>query len=533
MNSTWRIVGLIAVTVLAAWLVLRGYTSSQQSAELPAPPVRELFHASKSIQISVIATDAVRLTKGPADMPGQAQGGARQSAGKAAPDTHLDVQGEWLELELRRLLSRGRMRVAPVTNEPAADHYTLRIELGKDAMTLMLIAPDGIIERRETATSEHSGKLAILSTLAARLPVFLDAGHARHDWTAFIGTDDPQTLESYENAAFSILGPHGHGFTRPPRQRRDRTIERLEMLAHKHPDFARAWAALSAGYLSQGGEDERSLTQLARSTAERALSLDDGLADAHAVLGLVHLRQGEWIAARERFDRALALDINNAPALEGLACLLVDAGYYADARPIALRSLALQAHNAGAQECFMYADLSLAKERPRAAIDAIPASTPAAQVHALTLILDAELSSARDVLRATLNTEDFKAWAAPLLKAAENSRQVPAALQAVTRAANEQRIDAVTEILCGTALRQVEFVFNRIMRLQHQRSYIPLRILWVPEAAFLRQSRHFDKIIVGSGIGAYWQEHGAPDICAVESALTLCKPRTASGRSSS
>mgnify|MGYP006221321807 CR=1 FL=1 len=41
--------------------------------------------------------------------------------------------------------------------------------------------------------------------------------------------------------------------------------------------FARAWGALAAGYLSLGGEDERSLTQLAESSAEHALTLDDDI----------------------------------------------------------------------------------------------------------------------------------------------------------------------------------------------------------------------------------------------------------------
>jgi tetratricopeptide (TPR) repeat protein len=540
MNNKWRIVGLITVAVLAAWLALRSCTPRQASVELAAPPAREVFHASKPIQVSVVTADDARDANDPGDTLDHAPGIARRSADKGAPGssaadvTRID-DSAWLEFELRRLLSRARMRVAPVTSADAADHYTLRVESGRGGMTLALIAPDGVVERRESVAREDNGKLATLSAMAARLPEFLDAGHAQRDWVAFIGTDDPQALESYENAAFSILGPEGHGFTRPPRQHRARTIERLETLVRKHPDFARAWAALSAGYLSQGGEDERSLTQLARSSAERALSLDGGLADAHAALGLVHLRRGEWIAARERFDQALALDINNAPALEGLACLLVDAGYYADARPIALRSLALQAHNTGTQECLTYADLPVAGGQPRSGTHAIPASPPAAQARALALILNADLPSARETLRASLDTRDFNEWAAPLLKAAENPRQVPGALQAITRAANEQRIDAATEILCGTALRQVEFVFNRITRLQQQRGHVPLRILWMPETTFLRQSRHFDKIIAGSGMGIYWQEHGAPDICAVETAHALCKPRAVSpvGRSRS
>lgn len=579
MNYVWRIVGLIVVAIPIAWLALRSFTPQQQSLEVPASPVRELFHASKPIQVSVIAIDDVQRANERAESAGQLAGGERPkrhqdgaATASAMDSMHIGSASAWLEYELRQLLSRARMRVAPVTPAATAEHYTLRIELAKTVTSLVLIGPDGIIERRAAAANEDGGKLAMLSAIVARLPEFLDAGHAQHDWVRLIGTDDPQAFESYENTAFPILGPDGPGLTRPLQQRYDHKIALLETLVRKHPDFARAWAALSAVYLSQGGVDEPSLRQLARSSAERALALDGRIADAHAILGLVHLRKGEWLAARERFDQALALDVNNAPALEGLACLLVDAGYYSDALPIALRSLALQAHNSGSQECLAYANLQATKAAAKAgdfdtenqtgqplnlageaasgpgvsrqAADpaslaatsakrsssdngTVPTSLPALQVRALASILANDLPLAKDLLRNGLNRRDFNEWAAPLLKAAENPRQVPGALQAITRAANEQRIDATTEILCGAALHQAEFVFNRIARLQLQSAHIPLRILWMPETAFLRQSRHFEKIIAASGIGAYWQEYGPPDICIVETTHSLCQPGAA------
>src|SRR5690606_1868664 len=89
-----------------------------------------------------------------------------------------------------------------------------------------------------------------------------------------------------------------------------------------------------------------------------------------------------------------------------------------------------------------------------------PVAPAVAQARALAAILDGDLPAAQALLRGSLSPRDFNAWAAPLLKAAANARYVPDALQAITRAANEERMDAATEILCGAALRQGEFVFN-------------------------------------------------------------------------
>ena len=86
----------------------------------------------------------------------------------------------------------------------------------------------------------------------------------------------------------------------------------------------------------------------------------------------------------------------------------------------------------------------------------------------------------------------------------------------MTRAANDDQIDSSTEILCGAALRQPEFVFNRITRLQRQGASAPLRILWLPQTLFLREHARFDNVISAAGLPAFWQEHGAPDICTAE-----------------
>ena len=114
-------------------------------------------------------------------------------------------------------------------------------------------------------------------------------------------------------------------------------------------------------------------------------------------------------------------------------------------------------------------------------------------------------------------------WAEPLLLAAENRRHIPQALQAVTLAASEKQIDPATEILCGAALKQSEFVFNRMSRLQRQGERLPLRVLWMPQTKFLRQHARFEQVVSAAGLPAFWQEQGPPDLCTGEPKLYGCQ----------
>src|SRR5690606_8255859 len=205
-------------------------------------------------------------------------------------------------------------------------------------------------------------------------------------------------------------------------------------------------------------------------------------------------------------------DANLPIALEGLACLYVDAGHYRAALPYAQRAVNLQPRNAGANECLAYAQL-IAQDG--SGIDDNNTSTPSAtRVRALTAALARDRRNADRLLRSAIRREEYDAWARPMLQAIGNRRQVPEALRAITRGANDGLIDASTEILCGVALREPEFVFNRIARLQNDDAHAPLRVLWVPTAKFLREHARFEQTIGAAGLTAFWHGNGPPDICA-------------------
>jgi tetratricopeptide (TPR) repeat protein len=289
--TTRRLIGLVVLAALAAWPILRSCSPEAPEPVTPPAPVREEFHASKPLRLEF----------------------------KSGAD-NADLA--WLRYELNQLLTRGKMHIAPVATDPVSDPkvFTLQVTMNDDGKqaALALVAPDNIVDRKTTLPLPNDSRLAISRAFATALPRFLNAAHTTSDWVALLGTDDPNAYDTFLDSAMEWSGVDSPGFTQPDSARRAPAVERLETLIRQQPKFARAWGALAIGYLSLGGEDETSLTQLSESKAERALTLDENLADAHAALGLVHLRRSEWVAAREQFARALKLDAQTVGALEGL-----------------------------------------------------------------------------------------------------------------------------------------------------------------------------------------------------------------------
>jgi lipoprotein NlpI len=59
----------------------------------------------------------------------------------------------------------------------------------------------------------------------------------------------------------------------------------------------------------------------ARAALHEALAMDPDLTDAHVVLGVVHMNEGDYHAARTAFEHALALDPTQAVAQSHLATI--------------------------------------------------------------------------------------------------------------------------------------------------------------------------------------------------------------------
>jgi tetratricopeptide (TPR) repeat protein len=148
--------------------------------------------------------------------------------------------------------------------------------------------------------------------------------------------------------------------------------------------FARAYVGLASAYTLlhyYGDLSPAESYPRARAAAERALELDEGLADAHANLGLVKRDYDrDWEGAEREFQRALQLDPHSATALQWYAELLTMTGRFDEA-----------------------------EARIRQAQEAAPLSLAVRAVHGWVLMSAGRFKDARQVLDSTIAMDpDFE-----------------------------------------------------------------------------------------------------------------------------
>jgi serine/threonine-protein kinase len=114
----------------------------------------------------------------------------------------------------------------------------------------------------------------------------------------------------------------------------ERAAGYFEQAIARDPTFARAHAGVAdaLGLLPiYGATPADSAFPLARQAAERALSLDSTLAEAHTTLGLILKSTGEWDSSAVAFRRSLALDSTYATTHQWLAETYIITGRLDDA----------------------------------------------------------------------------------------------------------------------------------------------------------------------------------------------------------
>lgn len=91
------------------------------------------------------------------------------------------------------------------------------------------------------------------------------------------------------------------------------------------PNYALAYAELARGYVNLAANsylDPKVATPKAEAAAKRALELDEGLPEAHAVLALIKQNVWDWAGAEQEFKRTLELNPSLARAHSGYSFYL-------------------------------------------------------------------------------------------------------------------------------------------------------------------------------------------------------------------
>lgn len=116
-----------------------------------------------------------------------------------------------------------------------------------------------------------------------------------------------------------------------------KSIELFQEAIRKAPNYAEAYAALGSTYATLLASDQfmpREMAAKARAGAEKALAIDEGLAEPHAVLAFLNaVHDYNWEASDAEFRRAMELDPNYAVAHHWYALMLSFRGRYDQAYP--------------------------------------------------------------------------------------------------------------------------------------------------------------------------------------------------------
>ena len=160
----------------------------------------------------------------------------------------------------------------------------------------------------------------ITRSIVAALEVRLPGGAGAGVGNARGGTADLAAYDDYLRA-LQLYRARGPGLVNAERA--------LLAAVAADPGYAKAYALLSSVLLVQHyyfAVNVFDAQRRGRSAAERAVALDDSLAEAHTALGHAHTESFEWSDAERELRRGIELDPRSAEAHYRLAELLINVG---------------------------------------------------------------------------------------------------------------------------------------------------------------------------------------------------------------
>jgi tetratricopeptide (TPR) repeat protein len=165
---------------------------------------------------------------------------------------------------------------------------------------------------------------AIANKVAAALALQLGAEEQNH-----LTKRHTESVEAYH----SYLKGRFHWNKRAPQDLR-KSIDHFKQAIALDPSYALAFAGLADAYtlLANAGSPAHKIMPKARAAAQKALSLDDCLAEAHAALGnIIIYYDYDFAGAESEHQRAIELNPNYATARHWYSELLMGLGRHEEA----------------------------------------------------------------------------------------------------------------------------------------------------------------------------------------------------------
>jgi tetratricopeptide (TPR) repeat protein len=159
----------------------------------------------------------------------------------------------------------------------------------------------------------------IASTIAEKLQVKLS------------GSDNKGITKRYtnDNEAYQLYLKGRYYWNRRTAENLKKAIEQFKSATDRDPNFALAFVGLADCYAvlnEYAGTPTSETLPQAKTYAERALTIDGQLAEAHATLGIVNEHSWQWGEAEKEFKRAIELNPNYPTAYHWYSIFLKGLG---------------------------------------------------------------------------------------------------------------------------------------------------------------------------------------------------------------
>ena len=216
-------------------------------------------------------------------------------------------------------------RLELVSSDEVALRDLVRLLVATDNLARAEAVARGFIERLalelDMAPSEETMRLVReLRVLGDAEPIVVVVpGKAQHAGTVVRRTD---------TRTGSIIAQGRHHWRQRTRMSVERAIEYFTRATERDPRAAGAWSGLADCWIVMAGRGYApppDVAARARTSAERALAVDDTLSSVHASLGGTHIVRRNWRDAESALRRALVLDQENAEARHWLAMVMLTA----------------------------------------------------------------------------------------------------------------------------------------------------------------------------------------------------------------
>jgi len=146
-------------------------------------------------------------------------------------------------------------------------------------------------------------------------------------------TDNPEAFQIYLNGEFYS---RKSGF-----ENIKRSLDYFNQAVALDPKFALAWAGISRAYrylAANGRIDPKEANPKAKEAAQKALGMDESLAEAHMVLATIKQDEWDWTGADREFKRAIELNPSLSTAHTDYSRYLSQMGRHAEALAEAKRA---------------------------------------------------------------------------------------------------------------------------------------------------------------------------------------------------